>query len=65
MDVNSLATNVYKNAQYVKGSSGDVVNIKCDINGATSFVPIDPANADYQRISALVAQGKFTIAPAT
>ena len=39
-------------------------NIRVDINGVTSFVPIDPANSDYAAIMALVAEGKLTIAPA-
>ena len=34
------------------------------VNGVTSFVPLDPANADYQNIMALVAAGELTIAPA-
>ena len=38
--------------------------IRCDIAGVTSFVPLDPANSDYQRIMALVAAGELTIAPA-
>lgn len=38
--------------------------IRVDINGATSFVPLDPANSDYQAIMALVEAGELTIAPA-
>jgi hypothetical protein len=38
--------------------------IRCDINGVTSFVPMDDANADYQNIMALVAEGKLVIQPA-
>ena len=55
---------MYTNAQYVVGLSGSVSGIRCDINGVTSFVPIDPANSDYANIMALVAAGKLTIAPA-
>lgn len=55
---------MYENAQYVKNMAGNVDGIRVDINGLTSFVPIDPANTDYQNIMELVAQGKLVIAPA-
>ena len=55
---------MYTNAQYVNDRNGNVVGIRCDTNGVTSFVPIDPANTDYNRIMALVAAGELTIAPA-
>jgi hypothetical protein len=55
---------MYSNAQYVNGSTGTVSCIRCDINGAPSSVPIDPANTDYANLMALVAEGKLTIAPA-
>ena len=54
---------MYANAQYI-ALNGTNTNIRCDINGVTSFVPIDPANTDYANIMALVAAGKLTIAPA-
>jgi len=54
---------MYTNAQYVS-FSGNITGIRCDINGITSFVPIDPANTDYAKIMQLVAEGKLTIAPA-
>jgi hypothetical protein len=54
---------MYTNAQYM-AFSGANVSIRCDINGVTSFVPLDPANTDYQNIMALVAAGELTIAPA-
>ena len=54
---------MYTNAQYTS-FSGNTTGIRCDINGVTSFVPIDPANTDYANIMALVAAGKLTIAPA-
>ena len=38
--------------------------IRVDINGVTSFVPLDEANTDYKNIMALVAAGELTIAPA-
>jgi len=50
---------MYSNAQYTIYDS-----IRVDINGVTSFVPLDPANSDYAAIMAIVAEGKLTIAPA-
>jgi len=55
---------MYANAQYTNGLEGSRSNIRCDINGVTSFVPLDPANTDYANIMQLVAEGKLTIAPA-
>ena len=55
---------MYTNAQYYNDLSGNPAGIRCDIAGVTSFVPLDPANSDYQRIMALVAAGELTIAPA-
>lgn len=54
---------MYANAQYVT-INGINTCIRCDINGLTSFVPLDPANTDYQNIMALVAAGELSIAPA-
>ena len=54
---------MYKNAQWVD-VNGEHVSIRVDINGVTSFVPLDPANTDYQNIMALVAEGKLVIAAA-
>ena len=54
---------MYTNAQYI-AFNGTNTGIRCDINGVTSFVPLDPANMDYQNIMQLVAEGKLTIAPA-
>lgn len=55
---------MYANAKYYIGQSGDISGIRVDINGVTSFVPLDPANTDYQNIMALVEAGELTIAPA-
>jgi len=56
---------MYENAQYMKDPfSGEVTNIRVDINGETSFVPLDPENTDYANIMALVAEGKLVIQPA-
>ena len=54
---------MYTNAQYI-AFNGVTTGIRCDINGVTSFVPIDPANTDYKNLMALVAAGELTIAPA-
>lgn len=55
---------MYSNAQYYTDMGGNLDGIRCDINGVTSFVPLDPANTDYQNIMALVAANELTIAPA-
>ena len=57
---------MYSNVKYLRmiGSDKDT-GIRCDINGVTSFVPIDPANTDYANLMALVAAGELTIAPAS
>lgn len=55
---------MYENAQYINGLNGQPTAIRVDINGVTSFVPLDPANTDYQQIMQLVAEGKLVIAPA-
>ena len=55
---------MYENAKYYFGIGDKVVGIRCDINGVTSFVPLDGANTDYAAIMALVAAGELTIAPA-
>jgi len=54
---------MYANAQYI-AFNGANVSIRVDINDVTSFVPLDPANTDYQNIMALVAAGELIIAPA-
>jgi hypothetical protein len=56
---------MYTNAQYTKDINGNQNGIKVDINGLTSFVPLDPANTDYKNIMSLVQEGKLTIAPAS
>lgn len=55
---------MYTNAQYVNGPDGNLAGIRVDINGVTSFVPLDPANTDYQNIMTLVDEGKLVIQPA-
>lgn len=55
---------MYTDAQYYNDPSGNVAGIRVNINGVTSWVPIDPVNNDYQNIMALVAAGELVIAPA-
>ena len=56
---------MYTNAQYYNDlTTGLLAGIRCDINGVTSFVPLDRSNTDYAAIMALVAAGELTIAPA-
>jgi len=54
---------MYENAQYIT-QNGENITIHVDINGVTSFVPLDPANSDYAAIMQLVAEGKLTIGAA-
>jgi hypothetical protein len=54
---------MYTNAQYM-AVNGVNNAIRVDINGVTSFVPLDPANTDYANIMTLVDAGELTIAPA-
>jgi hypothetical protein len=53
----------YTNAQYI-AVNGVNNEIRVDINGVTSFVPLDPANTDYQNLLRLQEEGKIVIAPA-
>jgi hypothetical protein len=46
---------MYSNAQWVDDEQGNHVLIRVDINGVTSYVPLDPQNTDYQNIMALGA----------
>jgi hypothetical protein len=55
---------MYENAQHIPSSITGPATIRCDINGVTSFVPLDEANTDYQNLMALVAAGELTVAPA-
>ena len=55
---------MYTSAQYYNTPFASPAGIRCDINGVTSFVPIDEANVDYAAIMQLVAESKLTIAPA-
>lgn len=55
---------MYENATYVLGMNGENTSIRIDVNGVTSYVPLDPQNADYQNIMKLVEEGKLVIQPA-
>jgi len=55
---------MYENAQHIPSSITGPATIRCDINGVTSFVPLDPANTDYQNLLRLQEEGKIVIAPA-
>lgn len=55
---------MYTNAKYYEAFNGVIVSISVEINGTSSSVPLDPANTDYAAITALVAAGELTIAPA-
>lgn len=52
---------MYENAQYIK-SYGNLTGIRVIISGDISFVPLDPANTDYQNIMRLVESNQLTIA---
>lgn len=54
---------MYKNAQWID-ENGAHVSIRVDIDGKTSFVPVDDENSDYRAIMALVAKGSLVIDPA-
>jgi hypothetical protein len=56
---------VYTNAQYFNNSNGELNAIRVDINGVTTFVPIEPACPDYANMMMLVAEGQLVIAPAS
>jgi len=53
---------MYTNAQYCNDLFGNPAGIRVDINDITSFVPLDPANSDYQRIMRLVEANELQIA---
>lgn len=55
---------MYENAKYISDYDGNNGEIQVEINGTVWFVPLDPANTDYQNIMQLVAEGKLVIQPA-
>ena len=53
---------MFSNAKYLKSPVTQNVSCICvDINGITSFVPLDPANTDYQNLMKLVDEGELII----
>jgi len=61
---------MYANAKYLNDLRGipnaplKVSSITVDINGVTSFVPLDPSNTDYANIMKMQKEGELVIAPA-
>ena len=51
-------------AKYQEDLDGQNVGIIVVVNGVTMFVPLDPANTDYDEIMRQVAAGTLTIADA-
>ena len=57
---------MYTNAQYINSPpTGTPDTIKVDINGITSFVPVNTDNGDYVTMMSLVEAGELVIAPAS
>jgi hypothetical protein len=54
---------MYINAQYQNNRNGEIIGIRVDINGVTSFVPLDPDNRDYAALMALKDSGNWPAAP--
>jgi hypothetical protein len=54
---------MYSNAQYYKDMNGNTNGISVEINGVTSFVPLDPDNRDYTALMALKVSGNWPAAP--
>jgi len=57
----------YTDLKYLRDNTSDStdnVGIDAKINGKISFVPLDPANTDYEEIMRQVEAGELTIAPA-
>jgi hypothetical protein len=55
---------MYTNAQYITENGVNTI-ISVEINGVSSFVPLNETNSDYAAIMQLVADGKLTIAEAS
>lgn len=55
---------MYKNATYLNNLSGSVCGIVAEKANYLVFIPLDPANSDYQQIMKLVQEGKLIIADA-
>lgn len=55
---------MYENAKYIKDTTGNVFIIQVDIDGVTSFVPLDANNTDYGQMKDLIESGELIVAPA-
>ena len=53
---------MYANAKYYNGPDNQVAGIGVEINGDISFVPLNPANADYANLMALKDSGNWPAA---
>ena len=51
----------YKNPKWIKNKQNENDNIRVEINGVISNVPIDEANTDYAEIKRQVDAGELTI----
>jgi hypothetical protein len=57
---------MYTNAQYINSPATEIPDtIRVDINGITSFVPVNTDNGDYVAMMSLVDAGELVIAPAS
>lgn len=52
------------NAQYARGTDGELQSVSCTIDGVTWSVPIDLDNTHYAEIMRQVEAGELTIADA-
>jgi len=52
------------NARYTTDTNGNNHMIRCDIDGETLFVPLNPGNRHYDEIMRQVNEGTLTIADA-
>ena len=50
-------------AKYYTSFEGDNIGIKAIIDGTEMFIPLDPANTDYQAIQEWVAEGNTITDP--
>ncbi len=55
---------MYTNARYcIPPFMAEINGIQVDIDGVSTFVPVDPENTDYRNIMQLVDEGKLIITP--
>lgn len=51
-----------ENAKYIEDEDGNIVNIKCDIDGMSVYVPMVENNRHYIEIMRQVSDENLTIA---